>query len=115
MHSKWYVDHYVIIGLFRIPSWSAYFFRLATSEENACRKGDGDNFLAQVFFFVAQLVAGVGQSLKHTLGLSYLDDNIQKSKTPALISISYFMRLLGPGELKLTSVRACWRFPVIRY
>jgi hypothetical protein len=53
--------------------------------------------LAQVFFFVAQLVAGIGQSLKHTLGISYLDDNILKSKTPALISLSYFIRLLGPA------------------
>jgi sodium-independent organic anion transporter len=41
--------------------------------------------------------AGVGQSLKHTLGISYLDDNILKSKTPALISLSYFIRLLGPA------------------
>ena len=72
-------------------------FFLATSENETCRKSDGDNFLAQVFFFVAQLVAGIGQSLKHTLGISYLDDNIKKSKTPALISFSYFIRLLGPG------------------
>lgn len=61
-----------------------------------CRKDEGD-FSAQIFFFVAQLVAGVGQSLKHTLGISYLDDNIKKSKTPALISFSYFIRLLGPA------------------
>lgn len=61
-----------------------------------CQKDDG-NFLAQVYFFVAQLIAGIGQSLKHTLGISYLDDNIKKSKTPALISFSYFIRLLGPA------------------
>ncbi|KAL7045220.1 hypothetical protein ACKWTF_002174 [Chironomus riparius] len=69
----------------------------ASSENETCRNGDADNFFAQVFFFVAQLVAGIGQSLKHTLGISYLDDNIQKSKTPALISFSYFIRLLGPA------------------
>lgn len=69
----------------------------ATSDETACRKGDEGDFSAQVFFFVAQLVAGVGQSLKHTLGISYLDDNIKKSKAPALVSFSYFIRLLGPA------------------
>ncbi|KAG5674919.1 hypothetical protein PVAND_004864 [Polypedilum vanderplanki] len=68
----------------------------ATTHETSCRKDEGD-FMAQVFFFVAQLVAGIGQSLKHTLGISYLDDNILKSKTPALISFSYFIRLLGPA------------------
>lgn len=73
--------------------------------------------MAQLYFFGAQLIAGVGQSLKHTLGISFLDDNIKKSKTPALISkvkaqkyctnlkcffftfegFSYFIRLLGPA------------------
>lgn len=61
-----------------------------------CQRDDG-NLLAQVYFFVAQIIAGIGQSLKHTLGISYLDDNIKKSKTPALISFSYFIRLLGPA------------------
>lgn len=52
-----------------------------------CQKDeDNGNLIAQIFLFVAQLIAGVGQSLKHTLGISYLDDNIKKSKTPALIS-----------------------------
>lgn len=51
----------------------------------ACQKNDG-NFVAQLYLFGAQLIAGVGQSLKHTLGISFLDDNIKKSKTPALIS-----------------------------
>lgn len=69
----------------------------ATTVDASCRKGDEGDFLSQILFFVAQLVAGVGQSLKHTLGISYLDDNIQKSKAPALMSISYFIRLLGPA------------------
>lgn len=53
--------------------------------------------MPQIFFFAAQLVAGIGQTLCSTLGISYLDDNIKKSKTPALMSISFFMRLLGPA------------------
>ncbi|XP_035719579.1 solute carrier organic anion transporter family member 74D-like [Vespa mandarinia] len=56
-----------------------------------------NNFAPQVLLFIAQLVSGVGGSLYYTLGVSYMDDNIQKSKTPALISFSYFLRMLGPA------------------
>lgn len=51
----------------------------------------------QLLLFAGQLVAGVGQSLYYTLGAAYIDDNVKKSKTPALISFSYFLRLLGPA------------------
>lgn len=47
--------------------------------------------------FIAQLIAGIGSTLYYTLGTAYMDDNIQKAKTPALISISYFLRTLGPA------------------
>ncbi|XP_012060763.1 PREDICTED: solute carrier organic anion transporter family member 2A1 [Atta cephalotes] len=63
---------------------------------NDCEVEDG-NFAPQVLLFIAQLVSGVGGSLYYTLGVSYMDDNIQKSKTPALISFSYFLRMLGPA------------------
>ncbi|KAF3425089.1 hypothetical protein E2986_03669 [Frieseomelitta varia] len=66
------------------------------SRENECEDADG-NFAPQVLLFIAQLVSGVGGSLYYTLGVSYMDDNIQKSKTPALISFSYFLRMLGPA------------------
>lgn len=55
------------------------------TDATPCQKDEG-NLVAQLYFFGAQLIAGVGQSLKHTLGISFLDDNIKKSKTPALIS-----------------------------
>jgi hypothetical protein len=44
------------------------------------------NFAPQVILFVAQLISGVGGSLIWTLGAAYMDDNIQKDKTPALVS-----------------------------
>ncbi|XP_031830783.1 organic anion transporting polypeptide 58Dc [Nomia melanderi] len=66
------------------------------NRENECEYADG-NFAPQVLLFIAQLVSGVGGSLYYTLGVSYMDDNIQKSKTPALISFSYFLRMLGPA------------------
>lgn len=53
--------------------------------------------MPQLVFFLAQLVGGVGGSLYYTLGVSYIDDNVKKSKTPALISLSYFLRMLGPA------------------
>ncbi|KAJ6641301.1 Solute carrier organic anion transporter family member 74D, partial [Pseudolycoriella hygida] len=61
-----------------------------------CQKEEG-NLLVQVFLFGAQLIAGIGQTLKHTLGISYMDDNIKKSKAPVVLSLSYFIRLLGPA------------------
>lgn len=66
------------------------------SREDECEDADG-NFAPQALLFIAQLVSGVGGSLYYTLGVSYMDDNIQKSKTPALISFSYFLRMLGPA------------------
>lgn len=66
------------------------------SRDDECEDADG-NFAPQALLFIAQLVSGVGGSLYYTLGVSYMDDNIQKSKTPALISFSYFLRMLGPA------------------
>ncbi|XP_049762909.1 solute carrier organic anion transporter family member 74D [Schistocerca cancellata] len=51
----------------------------------------------QLILFGANFIAGIGGSLYYTLGTSYMDDNIKKSKTPALISLSYFLRMLGPA------------------
>lgn len=53
--------------------------------------------MPQILIFSGQLIAGIGQSLYYTLGAAYIDDNVKKSKTPALISLSYFLRLLGPA------------------
>ncbi|EDW35953.1 GL16936 [Drosophila persimilis] len=54
-------------------------------------------WVPQVFLFGAQLISGVGQGLFYTLGIAYLDDNGTKSKTPAMLSLSTFLRMLGPA------------------
>lgn len=79
------------------------------------------NMAPIIILFLAQLVSGIGGSLYYTIGVSYMDDNIKKDKTPALISrslvqvmtsqrrwpradpicptstgFSYFLRMLGP-------------------
>ncbi|GJQ65785.1 hypothetical protein Trydic_g11955 [Trypoxylus dichotomus] len=55
------------------------------------------SYAPQIILFTAQLISGMGAPLYYTLGISYMDDNIKKSKTPALISISYFLKTLGPA------------------
>lgn len=47
--------------------------------------------------FGAQLVAGIGGELCRTLGLAYMDDNVKKSKAPALVSFSLFLFMMGPA------------------
>ncbi len=58
---------------------------IATAGEFECEKFEG-NLMPQLLLFTGQLIAGVGQSLYFTLGVAFLDDNVKKSKTPALIS-----------------------------
>ncbi|PSN45336.1 hypothetical protein C0J52_18706 [Blattella germanica] len=65
-------------------------------EGGGCEKSDG-SFWPPMILFSANFVAGIGGTLYYTLGVSYMDDNIQKAKTPALISFSYFLRMLGPA------------------
>ncbi|GAB0096936.1 Solute carrier organic anion transporter family member [Sergentomyia squamirostris] len=67
-----------------------------TLVDDDCETEEG-NVMPQVILFLAQLISGVGSSLYYTLGVSYMDDNVKKSKTPALISLSYFLRMLGPA------------------
>ncbi|XP_067011067.2 solute carrier organic anion transporter family member 74D [Anabrus simplex] len=73
-------------------------------QKTLCRPGEGvsceeeeGSFAPQVLLFIANFVAGIGGSLYYTLGVTYMDDNIKRSKTPALISFSYFIRMLGPA------------------
>jgi hypothetical protein len=47
--------------------------------------------MPQLLLFTGQVIAGVGQSLYYTLGVAYIDDNVKKSKTPALISTINFL------------------------
>ncbi|KAJ8669937.1 hypothetical protein QAD02_001196 [Eretmocerus hayati] len=79
-----------------VPEKQRKFLCLNRTNHDHCIEADG-NFSPQVLLFIAQLVSGIGGSLYYTLGVSYMDDNVQKSKTPALISFSFFLRMLGPA------------------
>uniref|UniRef100_A0A1B6FLD6 Solute carrier organic anion transporter family member n=1 Tax=Cuerna arida TaxID=1464854 RepID=A0A1B6FLD6_9HEMI len=60
-----------------------------------CVTGAG-NLAPQIILFMAHFISGIGGSLYYTLGVSYMDDNTSRSKSPILVSISFFMRMLGP-------------------
>lgn len=42
---------------------------------------------------LARFVGGLGGGLFHTVGLSYIDDNVEKSESPFLISIPRILKL----------------------
>lgn len=90
---------------------------LCRKKGQGCQMSEG-NIEPQVILFAAQFISGIGGSLYHSLGTSYMDDNTEKSKTPALLSgykfysfkiisickpyrvftgLSYCMRMLGPA------------------
>ncbi|KAL0268810.1 UNVERIFIED_CONTAM: hypothetical protein PYX00_010624 [Menopon gallinae] len=58
---------------------------------------EGEGMMPTVILFLTQIIQGIGGCLYFTVGTAYMDDNIKKSKTPALISFSYVLRMLGPA------------------
>nr|CAD7602918.1 unnamed protein product [Timema genevievae] len=70
---------------------------IGNATEDGCGfEKEGANMPA-IIFFTANFIAGIGGALYHTIGMSYMDDNIEKHKIPFLISLSHFLRLLGPA------------------
>lgn len=56
------------------------------SGQSVCEEKSG-SLAPQILLFGAQLISGVGQTLFYSLGTTYMDDNVQKSKTASFISI----------------------------
>lgn len=52
---------------------------------------ESGTYSPQLILFAAQFISGIGGPLYYTLGVSYMDDNIKRSKTPALFSKSVFV------------------------
>lgn len=46
---------------------------------------------------MGHFVVGIFAPLYDSLGTAYMDDNMQKSKTPIFISVSYTLRMFGPA------------------
>ncbi|XP_023179421.2 solute carrier organic anion transporter family member 74D-like [Drosophila hydei] len=82
--------------------------KLCLSTESGCTQSDG-TWVPPLVLFVAQFIAGIGISLFWIVGVSYMDDNTEKANTPALLSISAFLRMLGPAlGYSLASVCLRW-------
>jgi hypothetical protein len=62
----------------------AFLCRSEQKYKEECSAGDFSSAPAAIFF-VSFLIFGVGTSVYYTLGLSYLDDNVRKNKTPFLL------------------------------
>ncbi|KMY95754.1 solute carrier organic anion transporter family member 74D [Drosophila simulans] len=71
--------------------------KLCQPSGGGCVQEEVGLWVPQVFLFAAQLISGVGQALFYTLGIAYMDDNTSKAKTPAMLSMSTFLRMLGPA------------------
>uniref|UniRef100_A0A8D8QN49 Solute carrier organic anion transporter family member n=2 Tax=Cacopsylla melanoneura TaxID=428564 RepID=A0A8D8QN49_9HEMI len=68
--------------------------KLCSKTGAACIKEE--SLTPQVIIFVGELMWGIGAPLYGNLGMAYMDDNIKRSKTPLLMSFSFFIRMLGP-------------------
>ncbi|XP_014230638.1 solute carrier organic anion transporter family member 2A1 isoform X1 [Trichogramma pretiosum] len=64
-------------------------------DDDDCIEATGSHETKYILF-IAQFILGIGNSLFSTLGISYMDDNTQRAKTPIIISFTYFLRMLGP-------------------
>ncbi|XP_066961639.1 solute carrier organic anion transporter family member 74D-like [Macrobrachium rosenbergii] len=57
----------------------------------------GESYLGPVvIFFLSQFSVGITVSLFYSLGVTYLDDNVNKKVYPIYYAISYMLRVLGP-------------------
>ncbi|XP_052840962.1 solute carrier organic anion transporter family member 74D [Drosophila gunungcola] len=80
---------------------------LCHAKDSNCVEGAGD-YTPIVLFFIAQFIGGIGCSLFYAPGLSYMDDNSASSKTPAMLSWTTFLRMLGPA-MGFSMVSLCLR------
>uniref|UniRef100_A0A336MET7 Solute carrier organic anion transporter family member n=1 Tax=Culicoides sonorensis TaxID=179676 RepID=A0A336MET7_CULSO len=63
---------------------------------NDCESNDIDNLSPLAIFFIGNLISGLGGPVIISLGTTYMDDNIKKSKVPFFLSLKGFLRMLGP-------------------
>lgn len=56
------------------------------SELNTCITHTS-NWTPQIILFVSQLISGIGQNMHGSLGIAYMDDNVEMNKVPTVLSI----------------------------
>ncbi|XP_030383373.1 solute carrier organic anion transporter family member 74D-like isoform X2 [Scaptodrosophila lebanonensis] len=88
---------------FGLTNYTDVFLNSTQDDRSLCNDNEPDCvaevsvWMPIILLFVAQLISGIGCSLFYTLGLTYMDDNTAKSKSPALLSWTSFIRMLGPA------------------
>ncbi|XP_069675275.1 solute carrier organic anion transporter family member 74D-like [Periplaneta americana] len=73
----------------------AFVCRSEYQDEEDCSVGSFSS-IPSAIFIVSFFILGIGTSMYYTLGISYLDDNVRKNKTPFLLAIWQCIRMLGP-------------------
>lgn len=71
--------------------------QLCKNESEECQTEEAEGMTPTILLFTTQIIHGFGGCLYYTVGTAYMDDNIKKSKTPALMSLSYILKMLGPA------------------
>lgn len=80
-----YADSRNISGLLTNATISRTDQKLCMANESSCIKEAGI-WIPQAVLFLGQFISGIGIGLFWTVGVSYMDDNTSKAKSPALLS-----------------------------
>jgi hypothetical protein len=59
----------------------------ADSYEQTCE--DMPSVMPLILIFLSQFVLGIGSTLYYALGQPYLDDNVQKTRTPMMLGTDW--------------------------
>lgn len=73
------------------------FYFVGTATENCPEEAVNEYQGVSIIIAVASTFAGCGQQFFNTLGTTYLDNNIKKTKIPMVFSFFSFLRLLAPA------------------
>lgn len=58
------------------------------------------SLIPPIILFISQLISGIGGSLYYSLGCTYIDDNIKKTKSPLIIGKSLQSKLFHIRNVK---------------
>lgn len=67
------------------------------SEKGCSTDGTDGTSMYLMIFILSQLLSGAGTTPLHTLGTSYIDENVDPKYTSIYIGIFYATIMLGPG------------------
>jgi len=73
-------------------------YEVCLPDDNNINCGDGEDhstvILAVVILWFASFANGMGYTAFYTIGLPYIDDNVQKKNSPLYISMNFFSYFL---------------------